>query len=553
MFLHAHARDAIKASKHRTKLAVSKRTIRKGNIRRRPFSIAPIALLATTLLAANTAAIADESNTERLPALGNTPALDRLMLREIPDEHIYGVTVSPQTQSLPAANADSYPLSSTEQLDSDKNLANQHNAIVIQAETYPASGPLPGTADQAFLPVLPENQSADLIQAASSDEPVSVWQRIRGSKRLPLASNERVAFYEQQYEREALWIGKILQRGAPFLSHVLGALDRRYLPLELALLPAIESGYLPEARSSGHATGLWQIVPITAREIGVERNEWFDGRGDIIASTTAAIDYLTYLNAEFNGDWELTLAAYNAGPGRVRSAVRKNKSAGRDTDYWSLDLPQETKNYVPKLIALVNIVRNPVGGLDLPKITEEHAFESIDPGFRVSIDRVASITGIDAKILRKLNAGLIHGVTPPNGPHHLLIPAGSGESFMEAFSNIDVASAFSEPKTHEVVAGDTISDIALNYGISQNQLLIMNGLDDAKIRIGQKLAVYDVTNHGDSVIEYTVSIGDTLSEIAQRFSVSITDIRTNKGKPLNNDIIHPGDTLSIPIQISTSG
>lgn len=510
-------------------------------------SIARI-LLSTVMLVSSNALLASES--QILPPLGNTPATDRILTREVGDDFIYGgpeasagyteiktpaeKATSEPTQATVEQAADDAEASLQATADADQRSAASRNNIEWETEEAGAAWP------QAFAETINPNES--------------VWDRIARSRRLPLMKNDRVDFYTQQYLREGLWISKILHRGKPFLAHLVAALDKRFLPVELALLPAIESGFQPTARSAGGASGLWQIVPITAKEIGVERGVWFDGRGDILASTTAAIDYLSYLNAEFNGDWELTLAAYNAGPGRVRTAIRKNKEAGLKTDYWSLQLPQETMNYVPKLIALVALVKDEDrGGFDMPKIAMQPAFESIDIGFRVSLDKVAKLTDIDNTLLHTLNAGLIHGVTAPDGPHHLIIPVGTGDKFQTAFANVDRQTLFSEPKTHEVVAGDTISSVALKYGISQKQLLRMNGLDSSAIRIGQKLAVLDSRNLPDSVIEYVVSIGDTLSEIAHKFSVNMRDITQTDGQPLDKELIHPGDTLNIRVNADQTG
>ncbi len=516
-------------------------------------SIASIALVAVTLLPpllvraqdtdkqpdAQTAGAVNTS-VSSLPPLGNTDNMDRFLSREVADSFVFGQSSAPTGNDAEQAIATSS--SAEPRIDTLATESNQKDSGVPDG-TFAQTSYGPDSAE-SWIPVFDDTAERDK----------SVWKRLEKTNRLPLANNERVRFYEEQYQRESLWISKILHRGKPFLAHLVATLDQRFMPLELALLPAIESGYLPTAKSAGHASGLWQIVPITAKEIGVVRNQWFDGRGDILVSTTAAIDYLSYLNAEFNGDWELTLAAYNAGPGRVRAAIRKNKAAGLATDYWSLDLPRETLNYVPKFIALVRLVKQPaLSGFDMPDVLMEPAFESIDIGFRVSVDKAAKLADIDVDLLRSLNAGLIHGVTAPEGPHHLLIPAGSGEQIQMAFVDVDRNSLFAEPKTHDVVAGDTISSIALKYGISQRALLSMNGLDDAKIRIGQKLAVLDSRNLSDSVIEYVVSIGDTLSEIAYKFSVDIRDISKTNGDSLEGDVIHPGDTLNITVSNASSG
>jgi len=491
---------------------------------------------------------ADEQNTDSsrsqnqlsgsLPNMGNTDELDRVLSREVSDSFVFGQqnlsdslqaqdkrvihNAEPESNNSPPASltATNAVLKTVTQASVDRDANSTISVDNTQSQLAP----------DAWSPVFETN-------AAHAN---SVWQHIIQSDRLPLADHERVKFYLDQYQRESLWISKILHRGSPFLAHLVASLDQRFLPVELALLPAIESGFKTTAKSRGNAAGLWQIVPITAKEIGV--------------TTTAAIDYLSYLNAEFNGDWELTLAAYNAGPGRVRAAMKKNKNAGLPTDFWSLDLPRETLNYVPKLVALVSMIKmTDHGGLNVPELPMEPAFESIDVGFRVSLDRAAKIAEIDLDLLRSLNAGLIHGVTAPQGPHHLLIPVGSGDRFQQAFSSVDRNSAFSAPFTHNVSSGDTISSIALQYGLSQQALLSMNALDDTKIRIGQKLAVKDSSQLSESVVKYVVSIGDTLSEIAHKFSVNVTDITLSTGEVLNSNVIHPGDTLNINVSTPSSG
>jgi len=511
-------------------------------------------VLQATILIAVAGVSAAEKN--KLPPLGNTPELDRILSREVSNDFVYGL--DPVFQSTQAETRD-VPQSG------DTSAQPAAAAIAAQAENDVGQSTDPinllSTVNAAETVIQQTNYSssddADTwlpLYASRDAQSDSVWRRIIQSSRLPLAENKRVNFYKDQYLRDAVWISKILHRGSPYLAHLVATLDQRFMPLELALLPAIESGYQSDAKSAGNAAGLWQIVPITAKEIGIQRDVWFDGRRDILTSTTAAIDYLSYLNAEFHGDWELTLAAYNAGPGRVRAAVRKNVKAGLPTDYWSLDLPRETLNYVPKLIALVALIKSTdQGGFDMPELKMEPAFESIDVGFRISVDKAAEIAEIDAELLQSLNAGLIHGVTAPDGPHYLLIPSGTGEKFQQSFANIDKSMVFFEPETHLVTAGDTISSIALKYGISQRSLLAMNSLDNNKIKIGQKLAVLDGRGLSDTAVDYVVTIGDTLSEIADEFSVNLRDITRASGESLDNDTIHPGDELKIVLPSPTSG
>ncbi len=403
---------------------------------------------------------------------------------------------------------------------------------------------LPGSEPLTGLPARSPGGEAPVADADAAGD---VWTRIRLSQRLP-ESRDRVPVEElrAEYLAEGPWVTRILERGLPFIEHMVDALDRRFMPLGLAVLPAVESGFRPDVHSSGNAAGLWQIVPITAREIGLERNVWFDARADTVASTTAALDYLSYLNAEFHGDWELTLAAYNAGPGRVRGAIRRNESAGQPTDFWSLKLPPETRRYVPKVLALVSLLREEPSPIELPAV-DGHGFERVDVGLRISIDRAAALSGIPEDELRRLNAHLVHGVTAPQGPHALYLPLGTAESFTAQVADADGASLYSLPLTHEVVAGDTLSGIAHRYGMSQAQVMELNALGNANVRIGQELAVLDVRRSGIVDVEYVVGAGDTLSGIAESHAVRIGDIMRADGTALDGDLIHPGETLTIVV------
>lgn len=418
-----------------------------------------------------------------LPQLGNTRAGDRPLLEEIGDDHVHA------DDDVPGAPV---------------------------AQTPPAS-------DDA-------------------------WTRIRESRRLDIPDNERVAAQVRTVADERLWISKILKRGEPYIGHIVEALDARYLPVELALLPAIESGFRPRARSGDEATGLWQFVPETADDIGLERTEWFDGRADIVASTTAAIDYLGYLNATFHGDWELTLAAYNAGLGRVRTAMKRNLDAGLPADFWSLRLPRETREYVPKLFALIDLLRNgDPKSLELASAPTGASFRSIDVGRRLNLERAARLGGVSLKTLRQLNAGLVHDVTPPDGPHTLYVPDDVADIMQQRLDQAGARALQSHPRTHTVVAGDTLSHIAYRYGVSEARLRTLNALQGETILIGQTLSVIasDPTAATTSAESYVVTNGDTLSTIASRYDVPVDAIVRTDGSRPDGDMIFPGDKLLV--------
>ena len=487
--------------------------------------------LATASQARQTSDEETAALTQDLPPLGNTPAADRLMLREIGDQHIFDGQNSMTSGTIRRA--------------SDGQIA-QDNSMPLQPWRHRVRSP---HTDEPNV----VNHDADAVAAIKQNTAGTVWQFVQQSTRLDIPDNEKIANYREQYRAEAMWISKILNRATPFVGHIVEELDKRYLPLELALLPAIESGYQPDVFSAEEAAGIWQIIPATAKEIGLARTQWFDGRSDIVASTTAAIDYLSYLNAEFHGDWLLTLAAYNAGLGRVRNAIRKNEKQDLPTDFWSLPLPRETRNYVPKFLALVAMLRyDTAPQFEIPIIERGNGFEQINVGQRVSLDKVAQISQVNEKTLRRLNASLVHAITPPQGPHIINVPLGQGDAILSSLSGIDAAQIVSLPATHTVTAGETLSGIARQYGVSQRHLIHMNALTGSLIRIGQQLAIRDESSGKDS-IEYVVTIGDTLSEIAQRFSVSIRNIRDAQGEALTSDVIHPGVRLSILISSLETG
>ena len=440
-----------------------------------------------------------------LPPLGNTEQADHALSREVSDEHVF------------SGDAPILPTTSVQ--------------IAIELE----------------------KQAIEEAKEASATGSV-IWDSIRQSEGLGLSDTDLTERYKKNYLEQAHFTNKLLERSRPYIAHLVNALDERYLPVELALLPAVESGFLPHGVSVDNAVGLWQIVPITAKEIGITRTRWFDGRADIITSTTAAIDYLSYLNAEFDGDWELTLAAYNAGPGRVRRAIKRNASAGKGTSFIDLDLPQETKNYLPKFAALVQLVKDPQHTeLELPLVNADDAFEVVDIGKRVSLDKLAALTTVPEAILKNLNAGLTLGVTPPKGPHSVYLPRDRVSEIQTAVASAKPEQLFQIPKNHTVVAGDTLGGIALQYSMSMQALQTLNRLESDRIRIGQKLSVVD-SRFVDQpkLVQYKVASGDTLSDIAAQFSVNVSEIVSAGGKPLDSDVIRPGDTLQIRV-LSANG
>lgn len=256
-----------------------------------------------------------------------------------------------------------------------------------------------------------------------------VWERIRKNFDIPSShklggpQNPRIQHFIKQYgEKQLTDMGT---KASPYMYYIIDQLEKRNMPGELALLPMIESAFEPGATSKAKAAGLWQFIPSTGKQFGLKQDQYYDARRDVKASTKAALDYLEALHKEFDQNWTLALAAYNAGEGRIRQAIQKNKKKGKATHFWALDLPEETKKYVPKLLALAEVVKNSdKNKMPLPPIENKPYFENVNVGKSVELGKVAKLAEIELKELKRLNAGYKKSATAPNGkgPQELLLP-----------------------------------------------------------------------------------------------------------------------------------
>lgn len=344
----------------------------------------------------------------------------------------------------------------------------------------------------------------------------------------------------------------LLARGEPYLHYIAEELSKAGLPSELALLPIIESGFDPFAYSSGHASGLWQFIPATGERFGLTRDWWWAGRRDVIDSTTAAIAYMQYLNGLFDGDWLLTLAAYNSGEGTVSRAVARNRAANKPTDFWSLNLPRQTRNYIPALLALAEVLRNPDSyGVALPEIIDEPYFEVVELEGAINLRTAAELAGIEQDELLQLNPAVRRGALSPEGPHRLLVPVQSRDLFIDSLASLP-RSDWMPVAFHTVQRGDTLSQIAQQYGVQVSSLQSINGLNGTTIRVGQRLQVPGAaTLELDRAIaeasqprQYVVKQGDSLWSIARRNNVNLGELaRWNRLD--SNSTLRPGQTLTL--------
>jgi membrane-bound lytic murein transglycosylase D len=323
------------------------------------------------------------------------------------------------------------------------------------------------------------------------------------------------------------YINKISENSKLYIYHIISKLEANNLPLELALLPAIESSYNPFSYSNQHASGLWQFIPPTAKSLNLKQDSWYDGRRDIITSTKAAIDYLSYLYKRFNGDWLHTIAAYNGGEGTVRRAIKKNRSMNMPTDFWSLDLPRETESYVPRLLILSRIIENPARyGIELPKLQNKPYFNNVNLDSQINIHKAAEIAEININEMIMLNPGYKLGVTHPVSPQNILLPVGKKISFLRKLKELPKKS-WSPIKRYQIKRGDTLSEIAAEYDISTESLMSLNGLSGHIIQINQVIKIpgtgIDEINKQKKYV-YIVTKGDTLWKISKDYKISIKDI-----------------------------
>ncbi len=320
-----------------------------------------------------------------------------------------------------------------------------------------------------------------------------IWARLRSGFKLSDPANELTTRQINLLQQYRSYLDKVQKNAEPYIHFILNEAEKRNLPTELALLPAVESTYRPFAYSGGSAAGLWQFIPATGRHFKLKQNWWYDGRRDIVESTRAAFDYLEALAKRFDGDWELALAAYNCGAGCVNRAIRQNKAKGKPTDYWSLPLPKETRVYVPKLLAISSIVKNPAEAeIKLREIPNQPFFASVDIGSQLDMALAADMAGITTDELYRLNPGINRWATAPDGPHRLNLPIAKVDEFKQKLSELDPSQRI-HWKRHKIKSGDTVSTIAQQYQTTAKLIRQANNLKDNSIRAGKYLVIPTAT------------------------------------------------------------
>ncbi len=389
----------------------------------------------------------------------------------------------------------------------------------------------------------------------------TVWERLLSLYSLPEIENERIDRELNWYLRHPAYLARVQQRAEPYLHMILDEVEAKNIPGELALLPIVESAFLPEAYSKSDASGLWQFIPATGRLYGLQQNAWYDGRRDVYTSTKAATTFLKQLGETFDGDWHLALASYNFGKGNVRKAIEKNENLNISTDYWSLDLPKETADYVPRLLAIARIFANAEKyNINLQHIPNKPYCELVDVKSQLDLNKAAELADTPLNEFLKLNPGFNYSSTAPQGPHHLLIPVAKANAFKQnlamlpyeervdlkryhaetAATNAAIAAQARRddpppvPSQHKVKAGDSLVSIADKYNTTPQSIRQSNHLSSNAIKSGMLLklpavaqknadslsATKMVKNNAVNTQMYVVKKGDTVWNISQRFAVN---------------------------------
>lgn len=434
----------------------------------------------------------------------------------------------------------------------------------------------------APLALQAENQSPapwhKRIFSKSQSSDNDLWAHIQGNLDIDTnASNPYVKNQYKWYSQNTDYLTRTLARAQPYLYHIVSELEARNLPLALALIPIVESAYDPQALSPMGAAGLWQLMPATARHLGVQNNSYYDGRRDLMDSTRAAIDYLSYLDRFFDGDWLLVLAAYNAGEGTVQKAMRNNQRIGKKTDFWSLTLPRETRLYVPKILALAEVISDPSKvNLELPFIPHAPLYDWVEIEEPLNLKSAANLAEISWSDFKLMNSGFKYNKENlPKGTHRLYLPienasnlkagldnlALASNDYTEDYKQINIPSLGYEQQqvTYSVKSGDSLSKIAKNNGVSIAELRSWNNLSGkGNLQPGQKLKlVKTVPSTGTAFasakpellnkVTYRVRRGDSLNKIASQFKVSSEDLKA-WNELSKNHMLQPGENLIVYVE-----
>ena len=396
----------------------------------------------------------------------------------------------------------------------------------------------------------------------------TVWYRVsNGLQFVQDYHNEQIDEEINWFRSNPNYVAEVTERATPFIYEIVQEVERRGLPLELALLPVIESAFNPMARSSQSAAGLWQFMAPTATSLGLKRDWWYDGRHDPMASTSAALDYLELLYAQFDDDWLLALAAYNAGQGNVQRAIRENEESGRATDFWSLPLPRETLRHVPRLLGLAHVMADPdLFELTLSQIPDQPYLVSYDVGSQIDLGLVATLAELESETVYQFNPGYLQWATHPDGPHTVWLPVKSLPIFEKNLAALGDSRLTWD--RYVIQPGDTLSGIAGRFGTQVGVLQQTNNISGSRIVMGKSLLIPRAYRAGEPLPppsmllaaanaqpvpagRYSVRSGDSLWRIANRYRLTVDELAQWNNIEISS-VLKPGQRLRLePDTIAT--
>ena len=430
-----------------------------------------------------------------------------------------------------------------------------------------AGSPRPGSVDPGEFVTLdssPPVMPPDTRPREDASEQPDAWARIRDGLSLPHPLHPRVGRQIEWYRNNPKYLERLARRAQPYLAYIVREVEKKGLPAEFALVPVVESAFRVNAYSRAGASGLWQFIPSTGRLYGLKQNWWYDGRRDVVASTHAALNYLTKLLRDFDGDRLLAVAAYNWGEGNVRRAMARNRARGKATDVWSLKLPRETRVHVSRLLAIAAVVGDPDRyGVVLESIPDRVQFQPIALEGQIDLSVAADLAGITLDEIYALNPGFSRWATDPDGPHLLQLPRNAVERFRTNLAQYPARNRGNWIR-HDVARGDTLGGIANRYRTTVAVLKDVNRLSSDRIHSGRQLVVPASTRNLDARqlsramrarldasgppdptnSTYRVRHGDNLWLIAHNHGVSTAQLAAWNGLSMNS-VLHPGQRLTV--------
>ncbi|KZN42357.1 transglycosylase SLT domain-containing protein [Pseudoalteromonas luteoviolacea] len=366
-----------------------------------------------------------------------------------------------------------------------------------------------------------------------------IWQHIAQNLSFEQTPHPRLKTRVDWYLSQPEYLLTVNRRASPYLYHIVKKIEQRNLPLDLALLPFVESDFRPLAVSQQSAVGVWQLVDATAYHFGLQSNDWYDGRRDVLASTDAALSYLQYLHKTFKGNWLHAIAAYNTGEGRVKAAIKRNREAGKSTHYWHLKLPKETADYIPKLLALSYLLKHPQTGFKRPNLNNTPSTTMLDVGQAFNFGVLAKLLDIDKQQLHDLNTGFLRHQSPEQGPHKILVPLSEKALMQSPFYREQFS------RSYNVKLNDTLYGIARQFGTSVKKIKLLNNKQSNLIRVGETLLINQANLDRSLTVDYQISpyleqqaipkkptiehhhtivSGDSLWDLSQHYQVPLKDL-----------------------------